>query len=91
MSFYVTLTSDSSSLFYPNKISDFVIWFIIEDLMTECANNKCLAMLFTKGRHHLNLSVIFIMLNLFYKDSYIRDVSLNLQYLILFKANYAFR
>ena len=53
--------------------------------MAECANDKRLAMLFTKGSHHLNLSVIFITQNLFYKGSQIRDVSLNSQYLILFK------
>ena len=53
--------------------------------MAECANDKRLTMLFTKGSHHLNLSVIFITQNLFYKGSQIRDVSLNSQYLILFK------
>lgn len=59
--------------------------FIIDDLMAECANDKRLTMLFTKGSHHLNLSVIFITQNLFYKGSQIRDVSLNSQYLIIFK------
>ena len=59
--------------------------FIIDDLMQECGHDKRLTMLFTKGSHHLNLSVIFITQNLFYKGSQIRNMSLNSQYLILFK------
>ena len=34
--------------------------FILDDLMSECCDNKNLTNLFTKGSHHLNLSVIFI-------------------------------
>lgn len=59
--------------------------YVIDDLMAECASDKRLTMLFTKGSHHSNLSVIFITQNLFYKGNQMRDVSLNAQYLMLFK------
>ena len=58
---------------------------ILDDLMTEMGSDKRLTQLFTKGSHHLNLSVIFITQNLFHKGKEMRDVSLNCQYLILFK------
>ena len=72
----------------PENFKDYIkgnTLFVIDDLMTECANDKRLTMLFTKGCHHLNLSVIFITQNLFYRGTQIRDISLNSQYMILFK------
>jgi GTPase SAR1 family protein len=58
---------------------------IIDDLMTELSENKNLTSLFTKGSHHLGISVIFISQNLFQKGSQIRTISLNCHYLILMK------
>ena len=72
----------------PENFKDYIkdnTLFIIDDLMSECSNDKRLSMLFTKGSHHLNLSVIFITQNFFCKGSQIRDVSLNSHYMILFK------
>lgn len=57
---------------------------ILDDLMTE-AYNKNVCELFTKGSHHKNLSVILIIQNLFHQGKYCRDISLNSQYLIIFK------
>ena len=58
---------------------------IIDDLMTELANDFRLSNLFTKGSHHQNLSVLFLTQNIFVKGKEIRSVNLNSQYLILFK------
>ena len=58
---------------------------IIDDLMTELGNDKKLANLFTKGSHHLNLSIIFIVQNIFHQAKYMRNVSLNCHYFILMK------
>ncbi len=58
---------------------------IIDDLMTEVGGNKKLSSLFTKGSHHLGISVVFIVQNMFHKGSEMRTISLNSHYLILMK------
>lgn len=57
---------------------------IVDDLMRESSNNVMVD-LFTKGSHHKNLSVMFITQNMFHQGSGQRDISLNTNYLILFK------
>lgn len=57
---------------------------VIDDLMRESSNNTIVD-LFTKGSHHKNLSVIFITQNLFHQGRGQRDISLNTNYIILFK------
>jgi len=57
---------------------------IIDDLMSEA--DERVRDLFTKGSHHLNLSVIFIVQNLFSKNKEMRTISLNSHYLVMFKA-----
>lgn len=58
---------------------------IIDDLMTELANDNRLSKLFTKGSHHRNLSVIFITQNLFHQGKEMRNVHLNSHYMVLYK------
>lgn len=58
---------------------------IIDDLMTELHSDKRLTRLFTVGSHHRNLSVIFIIQNLFHQGKEMRNISLNTHYIILFK------
>ena len=41
--------------------------------------------LFTKGSHHKNISVIFIMQNIFHKGKSQRDIRLNTKYIVLYK------
>ena len=41
--------------------------------------------LFTKGSHHRNLSVIYLLQNMFHQGKINRTVSLNCQYLVIFK------
>lgn len=56
---------------------------VIHDLMQELDNDQRITNLFTKGCHHRNLSVIFI---LFHRVKELRDMSLNCHYLFLFKS-----
>lgn len=58
---------------------------VVDDLMTELGGNKELANLFTKGSHHLNISVIFILQNIFHQATQMRTISLNSHYMILLK------
>lgn len=44
-----------------------------------------LAKFFTQGSHHRNLTVIYIVQNLFHQSRVMRTVSLNSHYLVLFK------
>ena len=57
---------------------------VIDDLMAEAAQSDQVQALFTHGRH-LNLSVIYLAQNLFHKGKHSRDISLNTDYMILFK------
>jgi hypothetical protein len=56
---------------------------IIDDLMAECG--KEITSLFVKGSHHRNLSVWFLMQNFFHQAKEIRTITLNAQYILLFK------
>ena len=58
---------------------------VIDDLMNESGNDKQLGNLFTKGSHHLNISIIFISQNLFHQGTQMRAVGLNSQYKLLMK------
>ena len=59
---------------------------VIDDLMRELGNDQRITNLFTKGSHHRNLSVIFLLQNIFHRGKELRDVSLNCHYLVLFKS-----
>jgi uridine kinase len=56
---------------------------VIDDLMNEMGKNEKMSELFTRGSHHMNLSVIFIVQNLFHQSKQMRTISLNSQYIIL--------
>ena len=56
---------------------------IIDDLMHE--TNDIVSKLFTRGSHHTNTSVVYITQNLFHADKVTRTITLNAQYLVLFK------
>ena len=59
---------------------------VIDDLMQELSNDQRITSLFTKGCHHRNLSVIFILQNIFHRGKELRDMSLNCHHLVLFKS-----
>jgi hypothetical protein len=56
---------------------------IVDDFMSECSSQ--ITKLFTKGSHHRNLSIWFLMQNFFHKGKEIRSITLNAHYIILFK------
>lgn len=58
---------------------------IIDDLMNELGNNQRLANMFTKGSHHLKMSIIFIVQNIFHQAKQMRNISLNCHYFVLMK------
>ena len=58
---------------------------IIDDLMMEVGDDPNMANLFTKVSHHLNISVIFIVQNMFFQAKHMRTISLNAHYYILLK------
>ena len=57
--------------------------FIIDDQMHNV--DQRVSSLFTKGSHHRNISVIYIVQNLFDKHKEHRTISLNAHYLVVFK------
>jgi hypothetical protein len=71
-------TEDDISAIRPDII-------IIDDLMAEVGDSPFLARLFTKESHHLSISVVFIVQNLFHQAKSMRNTSLNAQYVILMK------
>ena len=57
---------------------------VLDDLMEKASNRADVAALFTHGRHE-DVSVVFLTQNLFHKSKYARDISLNSDYMVLFK------
>jgi hypothetical protein len=58
---------------------------VLDDLMEDVGKSSEVSRLFTKGMHHLNISVVLITQNLFHQGSKMRDISLNANYFVLFK------
>jgi len=56
---------------------------IIDDLMHE--TNDVVAKLFTKVSHHKNVNVVYLTQNIFSPNKETRTITLNAQYLVLFK------
>ncbi|ROJ73033.1 hypothetical protein DPX16_1217 [Anabarilius grahami] len=58
---------------------------ILDDLMNEAGENKQVEKVFTQFVHHRNLSAIYIVQNLFAQGKTSRTISLNTNFMILFK------
>ena len=78
----------------PHNIKDddyfdtkFPTLFILDDQMRDSAKSSDICELFTERSHHRNLSVICLVQNMFYQGKESRTVSLNTQYLVLFKSS----
>ncbi len=56
---------------------------IIDDLMQEAGEDKSVADL--KGSHHKDLSVMMLVQNMFHQGKFMRTISLNTHYMVLFK------
>jgi len=57
---------------------------ILDELLTEVYSED-VCVLFKRGNHHRNISVILITQNLYHEGWNCRDISLNAKYLVLFK------
>ena len=62
------------------------IWSVLDELMTQSGGDLRIGDLFTKGRCHRNLCVIYIIQNIFHQGGEIRNISLNAHYIVLFKS-----
>ena len=58
---------------------------VFDNQMIDASKGKRVVNLFTRGSHHRNLSVSYIVQNLFHQGKGIRSMSLNNHYLLLFK------
>ena len=58
---------------------------ILDDVMNEAGESKSVAKLFTQGSHHRNMTVVFLVQNLFHQAKQMRTISLNSHYMVLFK------
>ena len=58
---------------------------IIDDLMNDACNNIEVQYVFTKYVHHRNLSCMYLVQNLFMQGKTSRTISLNTNYMVLFK------
>jgi hypothetical protein len=72
-----------SGLNFTQNDTNHPLLLIIDDLM--CETDESVTKMFTKGCHHQNMSVIYIVQNLFHKGKEQRTISLNSNYLVLFK------
>jgi hypothetical protein len=59
---------------------------ILDDYMAQSGKNNRISDLFTKGSHPRNLSVIYIVQNIFHQGKEMRNISLNAHYIVLFKS-----
>ena len=59
--------------------------FIFDDLMRDATKNSDICELYTEGSHHINLSVICLLQNIYHHGRENRNISLNTQYLVLFE------
>ena len=58
---------------------------VIDDHMEDAGGDERIVNLFTRGSHHRNLSVIYILQNVFHQGKGSRSISLNSHYLVLLK------
>ena len=58
---------------------------VLDDLMDVAMKEPAIMSIFTEGSHHRNVSVIFLSQNIFHQGKHSRTMSLNVQYMVLFK------
>jgi hypothetical protein len=69
-----------------NFLSTDTNMLVLDDQMNEGkANASAFANIFTKGSHHRNITVIYMLQNVFEKGGANRTISLNAQYIVMFK------
>ena len=72
-----------------NQIEDFADGnhniIVFDDLMLECVTNKEVGLLFTRGAHHKQLTVMYLNQNMFCQGKHARTIALNCHYIVLFQ------
>ena len=58
---------------------------VLDDLMSQCSNDQRVAGLFTRGSHHLGISVLYLTQNVFPPGKLSRTISLNSHYMLIFR------
>ena len=58
---------------------------VLDDLMSQCSDDQRVADLFTRGSHHLGISVQYLTQNLFQPGKLSRTISLNSHYMLIFR------
>lgn len=61
------------------------VLFVIDDQMQQACKDSTLSAIFVQGSHHLNISIILILQNLFCQGAQARSITLNAQKMVLFK------
>ena len=79
----ITFTTDISNANTVNTGERTLL--IFDDFQNEIINNSEVADIFSIGSHHLNISVMLVLQNIFPKGTRVRDITLNCSYFILFK------
>ena len=59
---------------------------VLDDQMLDGSDSAVIARLFVQGSHHRNLSVIFMLQNLYHPGKFIRDITRNTDYFVLFRS-----
>lgn len=67
---------------FPDDAEDCDV-LVLDDLQSTAGNDSRLSDLFTRFSHHRNISVFFLVQNIFLQSKQMRNVSLNSHYLIL--------
>lgn len=74
--------------YIPNLDTDFdgkeKILLILDDVMDKGGSDRNLSAYFTRGCHHKNISVIFVLQNYFFKGNVMRDIHSNTNYVVAF-------
>lgn len=76
------ITSDELDEFTADRKHKLII---IDDMANEVLRNPEMELLFTRGTHHKNISVIFISQNLYAQGKHSKTIALNTFYLVLMK------
>lgn len=58
---------------------------VLDDLMSQSSNSSFVEKIVYAGSHHLNMTIVCLMQNLYQKGKVMRTISLNMHYYILFE------
>ena len=58
---------------------------VLDDLMEESVSDSKIINMFIVGSHHRNISVLFLMQNVYQKGHHTRTMSMNAQYMVFFE------